>query len=168
MRWWTLFVAAVALWGASCGVETTPSPAITTPTLAIPSDTVEALRQRLEGYVEALVGQNWLEVYRYTEPSFQEACASGDFALAAGISMERLAQLLGLPKGTELRLRGEVMEIEIISAERARARGDFRLYADGEPVEFGQVDDSGREWVLVRGEWYIRMDDEDCRVPSPS
>jgi hypothetical protein len=167
LRWWALLVALAVL-TASCGVETaTPTPSVTTPTPSVPLEAVEALRERIDGYVEVFIAQNWLEVYRYTEPSFQETCASGDFALAAGISMERLAQLLGLPKDAELRLRGKVTEIQMISPKRARVRGDFRLYADGEPVEFGQVDDSGREWVLIRGEWYVRMD-EDCRVPSAS
>ena len=118
--------------------------------------TEESLRNRAESNATAFSDGNWLKVHKFYLPEFQERCPSGEFAIFAGLGIAMLKGFIGIEEDENLDIK-----ITSVSVDGFTGSVSSEILYDGEPIDFGDSEDStGEEWVFINNQWWLA--DEEC------
>ncbi|MCH8205642.1 MAG: hypothetical protein IH956_01400 [Chloroflexi bacterium] len=113
----------------------------------------EALTQRAEAFAKVMGKGDWLGAHKFFSPRYREICASGQFAISTGLSMNFLKGFLGIAEGEQL-----TFSVTSVTVDGDEGRVFSDIHRNGELIDFGGEDEGGR-WVYVAGEWW--SEDED-------
>ena len=117
--------------------------------------TGSGLRERAEAFATAFSNEEWVEIYRFYSPEYQENCSAEAFASGMELGLGMLKAVRDIDEGEKIGIRITAVTVDGLNGT-VRAVLLYKSDTFSDPMD---RDETSEQWSFIDGQW--RYDEDD-------